>query len=93
MSLEYFTSVKLLTEHHLEFLSLKVDCRGSSESTLFKMSHCWKSHVTFPILFLSQRIDYYTEQEQAMVLSETQETHAHSHGLVGDKGENSLKPT
>ena len=27
-------SVKLLTEHHLEFLSLTDDCRGSSESTL-----------------------------------------------------------
>ena len=26
--------VKLLTEHHLEFLSLKVGCSGSSESTL-----------------------------------------------------------
>ena len=38
--------VKLLTEHRLEFLSLKVDCRGSSESTLVKMPHCWKSHVT-----------------------------------------------
>ena len=25
--------VKLLTEHHLEFLSLKGGCRGSSEST------------------------------------------------------------
>ena len=30
--------VKLLTEHHLEFLSLKGGCRGSSESTLVKMS-------------------------------------------------------
>ena len=30
-------SVKLLTEHHLEFLSLKRGCRGSSESTLVKM--------------------------------------------------------
>ena len=38
-------SVKLLTEHHLEFLSLKGDCRGSSESTLVKMSNCWKSHA------------------------------------------------
>ena len=38
--------VKLLTEHHLEFLSLKGGCRGSSESTLVKMSNCWKSHVT-----------------------------------------------
>ena len=36
-------SVKLLTEHHLEFLSLKEGCTGSSESTLAKMSHCWKS--------------------------------------------------
>ena len=26
--------VKLLTEHHLEFLSLNGDCRGSSESTV-----------------------------------------------------------
>ena len=29
--------VKLLAEHHLEFLSLKGGCRGSSESTLVKM--------------------------------------------------------
>ena len=38
-------TVKLLTEQHSEFLSLKDDCRGSSESTLVKMPHCWKSHV------------------------------------------------
>ena len=44
--LEYSTTVKLLTEHHLEFQSLKGGCRGSSESTLVKMPHCWKSHVT-----------------------------------------------
>ena len=37
---------KLLTEHHLEFLSLKGGCTGTSESTLVKMSNCWKSHVT-----------------------------------------------
>ena len=37
--------VKLLTEHHLEFLSLKGGCRGLSESTLVKMSNCWKSHA------------------------------------------------
>ena len=37
--------VKLLTEHNLEFLTLKGDCRGSSESTLVKMSNCWKSHA------------------------------------------------
>ena len=38
-------NVKLLTEHHLEFLCLKVGCRGSSESTLVKISNCWKSHA------------------------------------------------
>ena len=39
--------VKLLTEHHLEFLSLKGGCRGSSESTsLVKMSNFWKSHAS-----------------------------------------------
>ena len=40
-------SVKLLTEHHLEFLSFKGGCTGWSESTLVKMPHCWKSHVTY----------------------------------------------
>ena len=38
-------SDKLPTEHHLEFLSLKGGCPGSSESTLVKMPHCWKSDV------------------------------------------------
>ena len=37
--------VKLLTEQHLEFLSLKGGCIGSSESTLVKIPHCWKSHA------------------------------------------------
>ena len=41
-----------MTEHHLEFLSLKVGCTGSSESTLVKMPHCWKSHVTTQMLFI-----------------------------------------
>ena len=38
-------TVKLLTEPHLRFLSLKGGCTGSSKSTLVKISHCWKSHV------------------------------------------------
>ena len=46
LSLEYFMSVKLLTEHHVEFLSLKGGCTGSFESTLVKLPHCWKSRVT-----------------------------------------------
>ena len=41
--------VKLLTEHHLEFQSLKGGVRGSSESTLVKKSNCWKSHGTAQI--------------------------------------------
>ena len=45
LSLEYSRSVKLLTEHHLEFLSLKGGSTGSSKSTHVKMSHCRKSHV------------------------------------------------
>ena len=43
-------NVKLLTEHNLEFLSLKGGCRGSSESTLLKLPHCWKSRVTAQLL-------------------------------------------
>ena len=42
-------NVKLLTEHHLEFISLKGGCRGSSEYICVftgKMSNCWKSHYT-----------------------------------------------
>ena len=47
-------SAMLLTEHHLEFLSLKGGCTGSSESTHAKMPHCWKSHVAAP-LYCSRR--------------------------------------
>ena len=45
LSLEYSMTVKLLTEDNLESLSFKGGCTGSSESTLVKMTHCWKSHV------------------------------------------------
>ena len=45
--------VKLLTDHHLEFLSLKGGCRGLSESTLVKMSNCWKSHVAAQIIHVT----------------------------------------
>ena len=38
-------SVKLLPEHRLEFVSFKGGSTGSSESTLVKMPHCWKSYV------------------------------------------------
>ena len=44
-------TVKLLTNHHLEFLSFKGGCTGSSDSTLVKMPHCWKSHVGAHFIF------------------------------------------
>ena len=42
--------VKLLTEHHLEFISLKGGYTGSSESTLVKIPHCLKSRVVAHML-------------------------------------------
>ena len=50
LSLEYSMIVKLLTEHHFEFLSLEGGCRGSSESTHVKMSNRWKSRATAQLL-------------------------------------------
>ena len=45
-------TVKLLTKHNLEFLSVTGGCTGKSESTLFKMPHCWKSHAAAQILVI-----------------------------------------
>ena len=38
-------SVKLLIEHHLEFVSLKGGYTGSLGTTIVKIPHCCKSHV------------------------------------------------
>ena len=46
-------TVKLLTEQNLEFLSLTGGYSGSSESTLVKMPHCWKSRAMAQISFLT----------------------------------------
>ena len=43
--LDYYMTLRSLTQHHLEFLSLKEGCKGSSESILVKIPQCWKSHV------------------------------------------------
>ena len=43
-------TAKLMTEHHLEFLSIKGGGTGTYESTLVKMPHCWKSHVMAQLL-------------------------------------------
>ena len=69
--------VKLLTEHDLEFLSLKGGCRGSSESTLVKMSNCWKYHavaqllITFRLSFVFQCIDNVGERYEILSLKGT----------------------
>ena len=55
-SLEYSMIVKLLTEHHLEFLSFKGGCTGSSESTLVKMPLCWKTHATAHYILLQDTV-------------------------------------
>ena len=59
LSLEYSMSVKLLTEHNLECLSLIEDCTGSSESTHVKMPHYWKSHVTAQMLCTALLPNFY----------------------------------
>ena len=46
LSFEYSLTVKLLTEQHLLFLSLKGGCTGSSEFTLVKMPHCPGNHMS-----------------------------------------------
>ena len=55
----------LLTEHHLEFLSFKGGCTGLSESTLVKMSHCWKLRVTAHLMI------YYEYAEQWAISQNT----------------------
>ena len=50
LSLEYSINVKLVTEQHFEFLSLK-GCTGSSQSTIIKMPHCWKSHYYKDLIY------------------------------------------
>ena len=54
--LEYSMTVKLLTEHHLEFLNFKGGCTGSSESTIVKIPYCWTSHVTAHMMIISSLI-------------------------------------
>ena len=54
-SLEYSRLVKLVAEHHLEFLSLKGGCSGSSESIHVKMPQRWKSYVATQSYFLGDQ--------------------------------------
>ena len=74
-------SVRPLTEHHLEFRSLKGDCTCSSESVHVKKPHCWKSHfiahflafcsVYIPIsAFFREQFFKVTEKEIGLALRE-----------------------
>ena len=47
-------TVTLPTEHHFEFLRFKGGCTCSSESTLVKMPHCWKSCGAAHILIFDE---------------------------------------
>ena len=48
-------TVKLLTE---QLYSLIGDCTGLSESTLLKISHCWKSHAPLKVfIYFSKKQD------------------------------------
>ena len=51
-SLEYSIIVKLLTEHHLEFLSFKGGCTGSYESTHVKIPLFGKYHAVAHMMLL-----------------------------------------
>ena len=82
-SLEYFMNIKLVTEHHLDFLSVKGCCTGSSESTLVKMPHCWKSHVMAHICNLL--IHCYQYMKKSISLSSrdiTMQTLVFNHSLI-----------
>ena len=61
-------TVKLLTEQHLEFLNLTGGCIGSSESTLVKMPHRWKSHVTAHIKVNHTVIKFYITRTHKVTL-------------------------
>ena len=60
--------VKLLIKHHLEFLSLKGGCRGSSESTHVKMPHCWKSHAAAQLMYVSSFRNYHATAKSTILL-------------------------
>ena len=69
LSLEYSLIIKLLTEHNLVFLSLKVGYTGSSESTLVKMQHCWESHATAHLVQIPVHPRFRTGSQEALSLS------------------------
>ena len=71
-SLEYSMTIKLLTEHHLEFLSLKVGYTGSSESKHVKC-HIVGNHMSW---LISSKIHLYFRIHNNLIFN-------HINGFVG----------
>ena len=71
--------VKLLTEHHLDFLSLKEGCRGSSKSTHVKMRYCWKSGVMAQMSLIIKKKE---NHEKSLCLPDVQLLKARSINLI-----------
>ena len=65
--LEYSMNIKLLTENHLEFLSLKMGCRGLSVSTLVKLGN----HMSL-LIYLPKCLDYEPGQSKYLCLQAIQ---------------------
>ena len=77
------THLKLLTEYHLESLSLKEGRTGTPESTPVKMPHCWKSHATAHIVM---RIHTHADPSHTRACAHvhTQHTHTRAQGDTYD---------
>ena len=67
-------TVKLLTERHLEFLSLKGGYTGSPEATLVKMPHCWKSHVAAHFTFQRDSCTIMMDRKQNVEINLCEQT-------------------
>ena len=60
-------NVELLAEQHLKCLSLTGGCSGSSESTLVKIPHCWKSHVVAELYASLQKVKNHSSSCQKTI--------------------------
>ena len=86
--------VKLLTEHHLEFPSLKGGCTGSSECRHVKTPHCWKSHELAHFCF--QVENDVTSRRKAMTMktehNTKEEQFKFTNGLTVITSKNTVSP-
>ena len=53
--------VKLLIEHNSGFFSITGGCTGSSEYTLAKLPHYWKTHVAAHVPYARVLLVYWPE--------------------------------